>query len=43
MPFELVWRLAKRKVASKNIALPAMEFEKLIEESFKSVTPEENN
>lgn len=36
---ELVWSLAKRKVASNNIKLTKEEFEKLIKESFESVTP----
>ncbi|CAH0730572.1 unnamed protein product, partial [Brenthis ino] len=38
---ELVWSLAKRKVASINIALPAVELDKLIKESFESITPQE--
>ncbi|XP_026329110.1 uncharacterized protein LOC113237067 [Hyposmocoma kahamanoa] len=38
---ELVWSLAKRKVASKNIGLSAEDMAKLIEESFNSITPED--
>ncbi|XP_075977865.1 uncharacterized protein LOC142977677 [Anticarsia gemmatalis] len=38
---ELVWSLAKRKVASKNIALTTLQLENLIKESFENVTPED--
>ena len=31
----LIWSLAKRKVASKNIVLPAIELEKHIENKYK--------
>ncbi|CAK1600693.1 unnamed protein product [Parnassius mnemosyne] len=37
---DLVWSLAKRKVATKNITLPAEDLEKLIKESFESITPQ---
>lgn len=38
-PIELVWSQAKRKIASKNIGIPANEMENLIKECFESITP----
>ncbi|KAH9640930.1 hypothetical protein HF086_015625 [Spodoptera exigua] len=38
---ELIWSLAKRKVASKNLGLDAAEFERIIKDSFESITSEE--
>ncbi|XP_047989813.1 uncharacterized protein LOC125229079 [Leguminivora glycinivorella] len=38
-PIELIWSIAKRKVASKNVAQSAQELEKTIKECFESVTP----
>ncbi|XP_026333552.1 uncharacterized protein LOC113240452 [Hyposmocoma kahamanoa] len=40
-PIELIWSLAKRKVAKKNINLSAADTEKLISECFASITAEE--
>lgn len=37
-PIELIWSSAKRKIAKKNIGLSAADTEKLIEESFASIT-----
>ena len=38
---EMIWSLAKRKVANKNIGVPGTEMKNLIEESFLSITPED--
>ncbi|XP_063387672.1 uncharacterized protein LOC134673603 [Cydia fagiglandana] len=38
-PIELIWSIAKRKVASKNVAQSAQEFERTIRDCFESVTP----
>lgn len=37
-PIELIWSLAKRKVASRNVSLTAAQFEKVVNESFESIT-----
>lgn len=40
-PIELIWSLAKRKVASKNVSLTSAQFEKLVNESFESITADD--
>ncbi|XP_073959757.1 uncharacterized protein [Choristoneura fumiferana] len=40
-PIEMIWSLAKRRVASRNMGVPASEMENLIKECFHSVTTED--
>lgn len=40
-PIELIWSQAKRKIAKKNIGLSAADTEKLIHESFASITADD--
>lgn len=40
-PIEKIWSLVKRRVADKNVAQDRKEIEKLTEEAFASITPED--
>lgn len=40
-PIELIWSQAKRKIAKKNIGLSAQDTEKLIHDSFASITADD--
>jgi transposase len=40
-PIELIWSLAKRKIAKKNVGLSAQDTEKLIHDSFANITADD--
>lgn len=42
-PIELIWSLAKRKVASRNVSLTAAQFEKVVNESIESLAADDWN